>query len=346
MTVALDLDAMREYVGVEYHPRLADVPDDPVRRIDIRGYCEAIADTNPLWLDDEYARAHGYESLVAPPGFVEAFAPNYRLYHRWEDTEYLGRFFPFAYPFPDEGLPRILLLGEELEHIRPVRPGEIIVGRSTFKDVQIKHSASAGRLVVGVFEKRYETADGEHVATVTWHNAAAEKAPDKTGRGPGRPLGDDDRLPVPGEGAQADRNDLRSLKPGQRLPNLVQRIDISMMIRWTAVLWDMGTPHFDWEYARECYGLPSPLVHGPMLAAFNRRVLTDWMRPEDTFISHRTKLRGVSACGDYAISKTTITSVQEQSDGLLIGVETTMTNQWGSTTSLGDGLCLLSRDPA
>jgi acyl dehydratase len=344
--VTLDLEAMREYIGVEYHPRLADVPDDPVRRIDIRGYCEAIADTNPLWLDDEYARAHGFESVIAPPGFVEAYAPNYRLYHRWEDSEYLGRFFPFDYPFPDNGLPRILLMGEEVEHIRPVRPGEIVIGRSTFRDVQIKQSASAGRLVVGVFEKRYETDTGEHVATVTWHNAAAEDPPFKANRGVGRPLGKSDRLPVPDAGEQADRRDLASLKAGQRLPNLVQQINISMMIRWTAALWDMGTPHFDWDYARECYELPSPLVHGPMLAAFNRRVLTDWMLPEDSFISHRTKLRGVSACGDHAISHTTITSVQEQSDGLLIGVETTMTNQWGSVTSLGDGVCLLSRDAA
>jgi acyl dehydratase len=344
VTVVPDLEAMRAYIGTEYHPRLAEVPDEPVRRVDIRGYCEAIADTNPLWLDDDYARAHGYASLLAPPGFVEAYAPNYRLYHRWENADYLSRFFPFAYPFPDNGLPRILLLGEDIEQIRPVVPGEVVIGHSTLRDVEIKDSASAGRLVIGVFEKRYVTDAGEHVSTVTWRNAAAEARPVKSDRGAGRPLGADDQLPVPEAGQLADRADPAGLAPGQRLPNLVQRIDITMMIRWTAVLWDMGTPHFDWDYARECYGLPAPLVHGPMLAALNRRVLTDWMTPEDTFVSHSTRLRGVSACGDHAISRTEITSVEQRPAGVRIGLATTMTNQWGSVTSLSDGVCLLSRD--
>jgi acyl dehydratase len=342
--VELDLERMRAHIGEEYHPRLDAVPDDPVRRIDIRGYCEAIHDTNPLWLDDDYARAHGYESVIAPPGFVEAFAPNYRLYHQWEDAYYLARFFPFEYPFPENGLPRILLLGEEVEQVRPVRPGEVIVGRSTFRDVQIKQSSSAGRLVVGVFEKRYETDEGEHVATVTWRNAAAEDPPKKADHNVGRPLPDGRELPIPEQGELADRSDLSSLRVGQRLPNLVEQVDISMMIRWTAIVWDMGTPHFDWDYARECYGLPAPLVAGPMQAAFNRRVLTDWMLPEDRMLEQRTRLRGVAACGDHSIVQTTIASVSERDDSVLVGVESQMTNQWGSITSLGTGTCLLSRD--
>jgi hypothetical protein len=197
---------------------------------------------------------------------------------------------------------------------------------------------------VAVFEKRYETDAGEHVATVTWHNAAAEDPPHKLGHGVGVPLGEGDKLPLPPSGELADRGAIDTLAPGQRLPDLVEEIDISMMVRWTAVLWDMGTPHFDWVYARDCYDLPSPLVHGPMLAAFNRRVLTDWMHPRDQIVSHRTRLRGVSACGDHAIVQTSITTVDRHDDHVLVGVESTMINQWGGTQSLGAGVCRLALD--
>ena len=40
---------------------------EPIALSDIRRYVEATGDRNPLWLDDEAARAAGYRARVVPP---------------------------------------------------------------------------------------------------------------------------------------------------------------------------------------------------------------------------------------------------------------------------------------
>ena len=37
---------------------------------DVRRYVDATGDANPLWLDDEFARAAGYRSRLLPPTLV------------------------------------------------------------------------------------------------------------------------------------------------------------------------------------------------------------------------------------------------------------------------------------
>jgi acyl dehydratase len=37
---------------------------------DVRRYIDATGDANPLWLDDEFARAAGYQSRLLPPTLV------------------------------------------------------------------------------------------------------------------------------------------------------------------------------------------------------------------------------------------------------------------------------------
>lgn len=43
---------------------------EEVGRASIRYFADAIGDDNPLWTDDDYARSHGYPSVIAPPTFV------------------------------------------------------------------------------------------------------------------------------------------------------------------------------------------------------------------------------------------------------------------------------------
>jgi acyl dehydratase len=169
------LDELRRFVGTEYPPRLDTLPDEPVRVRDIRNYTESIADLNPLWIDPEYARAQGYTGIIAPPGFVETFAPNYRAYRVWEGAEHLRRTFPFDYPFGDTVLPRILLLSEEIQPQRPVAPGDIVIASSLVKDINISPSKTLGKLVTVTLEKRYSTPAGELLALVYWKMAAAER---------------------------------------------------------------------------------------------------------------------------------------------------------------------------
>lgn len=46
-----------------------------VEKGDIRRFATAIGDTNPLYFDEEYARAKGHAGLLAPPTFPTTFRP-------------------------------------------------------------------------------------------------------------------------------------------------------------------------------------------------------------------------------------------------------------------------------
>ena len=81
---------------------------------DVRRYTDATGDTNPLWLDDEYARAAGYRGRVVPPIMI------IQLY-RWMGGK------PFTgwekVPFP-EGYTDVRNAGQEVEWVRPLYVGE------------------------------------------------------------------------------------------------------------------------------------------------------------------------------------------------------------------------------
>ncbi len=62
-------DEMRTQVGVESEPSVLEIEKEPIRR-----WAEAIGDSNPLYHDEEYARSCGYDSIIAPPGFVAQYA--------------------------------------------------------------------------------------------------------------------------------------------------------------------------------------------------------------------------------------------------------------------------------
>lgn len=46
------------------------VAPEPVGRAAIRYYASAVGDRNPLYLDQQFAREHGYRDVIAPPTLV------------------------------------------------------------------------------------------------------------------------------------------------------------------------------------------------------------------------------------------------------------------------------------
>lgn len=70
MSSAAALD-LQQYLGGEFGPFLAW---DPVNAPMIRHWCEAMGDRNPIYTDQEAARAAGHEDLVAPPTMMQAWS--------------------------------------------------------------------------------------------------------------------------------------------------------------------------------------------------------------------------------------------------------------------------------
>ena len=59
------LDDLRQFEGREVGP--PEPADDPVNVPMIRHWVEAMGDTNPVYLDEDAAKASGRDGVVAPP---------------------------------------------------------------------------------------------------------------------------------------------------------------------------------------------------------------------------------------------------------------------------------------
>jgi acyl dehydratase len=130
----------KSLIGRESEPVVHEVEKNAIRR-----FAEALGDPNPIYTDEEAARAAGYAGLVAPPTFPAVLAANDRFRHSLD----LGT--------------RSLLHGEQqFEYGRPIVAGDRITVKSRVADVQEKAGPS-GPMDVIVVEDEGRGADGELV---------------------------------------------------------------------------------------------------------------------------------------------------------------------------------------
>jgi acyl dehydratase len=129
-----------ELVGLRSEPVRNTVERGAVRR-----FAEAIADPNPLYVDEEVATRSRYGGLLAPPTFPRTFD-----YGRIEGLE-----------LPSAGL----IHGEfHISYERPLLVGDEILCRMQLKD---SHDKRGRRGLLGflVFERTGEDSDGARIFT-------------------------------------------------------------------------------------------------------------------------------------------------------------------------------------
>lgn len=130
----------RSLIGRESEPVVHEVEKGAIRR-----FAEALGDPNPIYVDEEAARAAGYSSLVAPPTFPVALTGNERFRHSLD----LGT--------------RSVLHGEQqFEYTRPVVAGDRITVKSRVADVQ-ERAGAGGPMEVIVLEDEGRDDKGELV---------------------------------------------------------------------------------------------------------------------------------------------------------------------------------------
>ena len=121
---------------------------EPLTASDVRRYVDATGDTNPLWLDDDFARSAGYRSRLLPPILVG-----------WT---------PFSLKEPEDGkgstidvrrqLPvpaaytNVRNAGSETEWLKPVHLGEPLSCQSRIVDI----TARKGKMGVGIYVTQLE----------------------------------------------------------------------------------------------------------------------------------------------------------------------------------------------
>ncbi|MBI2964285.1 MAG: MaoC family dehydratase N-terminal domain-containing protein [Deltaproteobacteria bacterium] len=143
----------RSFIGHRDEQRLGCVTEVALQR-----YAVAVGDLNPLYFDDQAARAAGYPGIIAPPNFLSAVLG-------WQAGPPEGELRPDGTTAADVAfiaLPGARLMGggQELEIVRPVRPGDEVTLERRLADVE-KREGKSGTLTLLKIEKRYRNQHDE-----------------------------------------------------------------------------------------------------------------------------------------------------------------------------------------
>ncbi len=173
--MALLSDALRSWIG-----RTATYPArEELGRASIRYFALALGDDNPLYLDDEYARAAGYRSLIAQPTLVCETCQY--AHQRPNANGYIGH----EWDLPIEGV-RLIRAGHDYEFIRPVYPDDRISVTWTLADIVERPSRQGGTQLYVSSVAVYENQDGEHLAT-NRETVVLQPLAGREGRSPAEP---------------------------------------------------------------------------------------------------------------------------------------------------------------
>jgi acyl dehydratase len=122
-------------------------------------FAAAVGDLNPLYFDDEAARAQGYKGVIAPPMFLPQVLQGVtQLDSLREDGVPLqgGSDIPLR-------AERLMAGGEDYEFLSAFYPGDTITAETHIQNIEEK-SGRSGRFVLITRETLYTNQDGDVVA--------------------------------------------------------------------------------------------------------------------------------------------------------------------------------------
>ena len=147
-------DELKSWIGREAR---YSAPEE-LGRASIRYFALALGDDNPLYVDDDYARAAGHRSVVAPPTLVcetcqyGAGPPG--------DNGYIGH----EWDLPIDNV-RLIRAGNDYEFTRPVYPDDRITVTWTLADIEERPARRGGTQLFVTSIGVYENQDGDRLAT-------------------------------------------------------------------------------------------------------------------------------------------------------------------------------------
>ena len=161
--MAILTDEIRGYIGMETDLQLCC---DPVERGAVRRFAQAIMDIDPIYMDEDYAKATRYGGPVAPPLFATAmlrlpFGDPDLVTERADDPDFDGAVGSSALGLPPLPLSLALLNGgTEVEIIRYPRHGEWVSVKSRYKDIY-ERETSKGPMLFVIYESDFVDAEGK-----------------------------------------------------------------------------------------------------------------------------------------------------------------------------------------
>ena len=150
------------------------VAPDPVNVPMIRHWVEAMGDENPVYLDDEVAKAVGFSGIVAPPTMLQAWIMRgYKLSAEADRARAEGRGLvdPSAldavFALLDEaGFTSIVATNCEQDYLRPLVPGDRLSVRSVIESISPEKRTALGDGHFVTTRMDYSDQHGALVATM------------------------------------------------------------------------------------------------------------------------------------------------------------------------------------
>lgn len=154
---SLITDEARAMVGRESEPTTGY----EVSEYEIKQYCYAVDDLNPLYLDKEEAEKGPYSGITAPPLFhsvpFDRAAP---LSELREDGLPAAGSGTLTVPLK---VTRAMAGGADIEFVRPVRPGDVLTSRRKIADIYERTGRSGTKMVITIYETTFTNQKGEVV---------------------------------------------------------------------------------------------------------------------------------------------------------------------------------------
>ena len=119
---------------------------DDVEKGAIRKFAEAIGDDNPIYLDEEYCKEKGFDSVLVPPTFLTTFRASPVLDIKMD--------------FGKVGLHG----GQAYEFFKPIKASDMITYSNKVTEV-FERDGRSGKMVFTIVETTFTNQDGEKVAT-------------------------------------------------------------------------------------------------------------------------------------------------------------------------------------
>ncbi|MBM4415361.1 MAG: MaoC family dehydratase [Chloroflexi bacterium] len=138
---APDLSYDESVIGVE-----VDAGDVEITREQIARYCEAVGETNPLYLDERAAAEGPHDGIIAPPGLLHTIQTQ-----GWMDPKVKFGNTTFA-------------AGSKMVVMHPVHAGDTINARVAISEVYAK-TGRTGTMMFVVRRTTYRNQHGLDVAT-------------------------------------------------------------------------------------------------------------------------------------------------------------------------------------
>jgi acyl dehydratase len=145
MTDAIITPALLEWIGRKTPLRHLEI----ISAADVRRYVDATGDANPLWLDDDFARAAGYRARLLPPTLVGwvPFSFKEGTERANSDPSDLRR----QLPLPSE-YTNVRNAGSETEWVEPAYLGDQLATQSNILDI----TARPGKAGLGIYISQEE----------------------------------------------------------------------------------------------------------------------------------------------------------------------------------------------